>query len=68
MDEKFMNTDELMVDFAEMTSYNFGNRPYLNADMSVEEMEVLPQTTKVFNFGDMLHNMVSKFGFRKVGA
>lgn len=65
-DEKFINTDDLMVDYAEMTSYSYGNRPYWNANMAETDLGELK--TPKWNFTEILHNMVAKFNSIKAGV
>jgi hypothetical protein len=72
--EKFLNVDEMMVDYAEMTSYSFGNKPYWNVSMAEDEEE--NTYTKQagcgkygkYTLSDLLHNMVAKFSFKKAEA
>lgn len=65
-DEKFINTDDLMVDYAEMTSYSYGNRPYWNANMAENELGTLKAPK--WNLTEILHNMVAKFNSIKAGV
>lgn len=65
MDEKFFNLDEAMVDYAEMTSFDFKSGSYLAVSgekSSLEEYAHQPVTFKYGNFDvvDMLKSMFSK--------
>jgi len=65
VEDKFFNMDEMMVDYAEMTSFDFKSGSYLavsDEKSSLEEYSHQPFTFKYGNFDvvDMLKSMFSK--------
>jgi len=65
MEDKFFNLDEMMVDYAEMTSFDFKSGRYLavsSEQSALEEYAHQPFTFKYGNFDvvDMLKSMFSK--------
>lgn len=65
MENKFFNLDETMVDYAEMTSFDFKSGRYIavaEEKESLEEYAHQPFTFKYGNFDvvDMLKSMFSK--------
>lgn len=70
-DEKFLNMDEMMVDYAEMTSFNFESDSYWNANMVASQDELSlqkPEKNEKKDLLDLLQNVVLKFGFHNVKA
>lgn len=59
MEDKYINVDEMMVDYAEMTSFDFNSNSFLACN---EEYSKQPYTFKYGNFDvvDMLKSMFSK--------
>lgn len=65
MEDKFFNIDEMMVDYAEMTSFDFKSGSYLEVSAekeSLAEYSHQPFTFKYGNFDvlDTLKSMFSK--------
>lgn len=65
VEDKYFNLDEAMVDYAEMTSFDFKSGSYLAVNeqkSSLEEYAHQPLTFKYGNFDvvDMLKSMFSK--------
>ena len=69
MEDKFFNIEEEMIDYAEMTSFDFSSREFLacSAEKTAEEYSHQPYTFKYGNYDilDMLKSMVSKVSFQK---
>lgn len=71
MEDKFFDIDEMMVDYAEMTSFDFSSGSYLAVSGEkelLEEYSHQPYTFKYGNFDlvDMLKNMFVKTDLQKV--
>jgi len=65
VEDKFFNIDEMMVDYAEMSGFDFHSGKYLavsNEKSALEEYSQQPVTFKYGNFDvvDMLKAMFSK--------
>lgn len=68
-DKKFFDIDEMMIDYSEMTSFNFGSDAYMVCQNEKEEDYLeKPYAFKYGNFDvmDMLQSMFSKMGLQKV--
>lgn len=67
MEDKFFNIDEEMVDYAEMTSFDFSSSSYLACRELNEEYSHQPYTFKYGNFDvvDMLKSMFNKVSLQK---
>lgn len=70
MEDKFFDIDEMMIDYAEMTSFDFTSGNYLavSGEKSVlEEYSHQPYTFKYGNYDvlDMLKTMFSKVSLQK---
>ena len=67
MEDKFFNVDEAMIDYAEMTSFDFNSGSYLEYKNLSEEYSHQPFTFKYGNFDmvDMLKSMFSKASLQK---
>jgi len=67
MEDKFFDIDEMMVDYAEMTSFDFNSGSYLECKHLTEEYSHQPFTFKYGNFDviDMLKSMFSKVSPQK---
>lgn len=65
MEDKFFDIDEMMVDYAEMTSFDFNSPSYLQVS---EEYSKQPYTFKYGNYDvvDMLKSLFAKVSFEKV--
>lgn len=65
MEDKFFDIDEMMVDYAEMTSFDFNSTSYLKIS---EEYTKQPYTFKYGNYDmvDMLKSLFAKVSFEKV--
>lgn len=65
MEDKFFDIDEMMVDYAEMTSFDFNSPSYLKVS---EEYTKQPYTFKYGNYDmvDMLKSLFAKVSFEKV--
>lgn len=71
MEDKFFDIDEMMVDYAEMTSFDFTSGKYLavsDEKTNLGEYSNQPYTFKYGNFDvlDMLKTMFNNVGFQKV--
>lgn len=71
MEDKFFNVDEMMVDYAEMSGFDFKSGRYLavsNEKSTLEEYAHQPFTFKygTFDVVDMLKSMFSKPEAQKV--
>ncbi len=69
MEDKFFDVDEMMVDYAEMTSFDFNSGSYLAVSgEKIEEYAHQPYTFKYGNYDviDMLKSMFSKTDSQKV--
>lgn len=71
MEDKFFDIDEMMVDYAEMTSFDFNSGSYLAVSgekSKLEEYLHQPYTFKYGNYDvlDMLKTMFSKVSLQKV--
>lgn len=67
MEDKYFDIDEMMVDYAEMTSFDFKSSNYLECEANKEipaEYSHQPYTFKFGNFDvlDMLQMMFAKGG------
>lgn len=64
MEDKYFDIDEMMVDYAEMTSFDFSSGNFL---ATTEEYSHQPYTFKYGNYDvvDMLKSMFSKVSFQK---
>lgn len=64
MEDKFFDVDEAMVDFAEMTSFNFGSGNYFAVS---DEYSQQPYTFKYGNYDvlDMLKSVFSKTALQR---
>jgi len=64
MEDKYFDVDEMMVDYAEMTSFDFGSGSFLAAK---EEFKPQNYTFKYGNYDviDMLKSMFSKVAVQK---
>ena len=65
MEDKYFDIDEMMIDYSEMTSFNFGSSDYLASVAGKEiptEYSHQPYTYKYGNFDvvDMIQSMFSK--------
>jgi hypothetical protein len=69
MEDKFFDIDEMMVDYAEMTSFDFSSGNYLacSAQKGCEEYLHQPYTFKYGNYDilDMLKSMFSKASLQR---
>ena len=70
MEDKFFDIDEMMVDYAEMTSFDFTSGSYLavsDEKSNLQEYSHQPYTFKYGNFDvlDMLKIMFSKVNLQK---
>lgn len=71
MEDKFFDLDEAMVDYAEMTSFDFKSGSYLavsGEQANLEEYAHQPMTFKYGNFDvlDMLKSMFTKPEAQKI--
>lgn len=66
MEDKFFDVDEMMVDYAEMTSFDFQSGSFI--EIKEEYMQKQPYTFKYGNYDmlDMLKSMFSKGVTEKV--
>lgn len=64
MEDKYFDMDEMMVDYAEMTSFDFNSGSFLAVS---EEYSHQPYTFKYGNYDvvDMLKSMFAKVSFQK---
>ena len=69
MEDKFFDIDEMMVEYAEMSGFDFKSGRYLNCCKSEVELKQ-PATFKYGNFDvlDMLKSMFSRAEVQKVGG
>lgn len=69
MEDKYFDIDEMMIDYSEMTSFDFQSGNYLAcaAEKKVEEYSHQPYTFKYGNFDvlDMLKSMFAKVSLQK---
>lgn len=67
-DKKFWDIDEMMVDYAEMTSFDFNSDNFMAAEAQKSEYSNQPYTFKYGNFDvlDMLKTMFSSPSVQKV--
>lgn len=69
MEDKFFDIDEAMIDYAEMTSFDFNSGSYLacTAQKEAGEYSFQPYTFKYGNFDvvDMLKSMFCKVNLQK---
>lgn len=67
MEDKFFDVDEAMVDYAEMTSFDFSSGNYLECKNLAEEYSHQPYTFKYGSFDvlDMLKSMFAKTSLQK---
>ncbi|MFA7658331.1 MAG: hypothetical protein WCY19_02750 [Candidatus Gastranaerophilaceae bacterium] len=70
MEDKFFDIDEMMVDYSEMTSFDFNSGSYLAVSgekLGSQEYSHQPYTFKYGNYDvlDMLKSMFSKVSFQK---
>lgn len=70
MEDKFFNVDEAMVEFSEMTSFDFNSSNYLACTAQKNELEEYSHQPYTFKYGnydvlDLLKAMVSKVSFQK---
>lgn len=70
MEDKYFDVDEAMIDYAEMTSFDFNSSSYLavsDEKSNVEEYLHQPYTFKYGNYDvlDMLKSMFVKVNFQK---
>lgn len=69
MEDKFIDVDEMMVDYAEMTSFDFTSGNFIAVSgEKLEEYSHQPYTFKYGNYDvlDMLKSMFSKPSSQKV--
>lgn len=70
MEDKYFNVDEMMVDYAEMSGFDFQSGSYLASTAGKETLEEYshqPYTFKYGNFDvlDMLKSMFTKVSVQK---
>lgn len=67
MEDKFFDVDEVMVDYAEMTSFDFNSGSYTECKNLTEEYSHQPYTFKYGSFDvlDMLKSMFAKTSLQR---
>ncbi len=67
MKDNFFDIDEMMVDYAEMSGFDFNSSNYLECKNLAQEYSHQPYTFKYGDFDvlDMLKNMFSKVSVQK---
>lgn len=70
MEDKYFDIDEMMIDYSEMTSFDFNSGSYLACTKEkegTEEYSRQPYTFKYGNFDvlDMLKSMFTKVNFQR---
>lgn len=71
MEDKFFNIDEMMVDYSEMTSFDFNSGSYWDVSARKENLEEYSHQPFTFKYGnydvlDLLKSMFSKTSTQKV--
>lgn len=67
MEDKFFDIDEEMIEYSEMTSFDFNSSSYIECKNLSEEYSHQPYTFKYGNFDvvDMFKSMFSKVSLQK---